>query len=82
MARATVRFGDPVEKTNLGKHVVASDSGKIMCDVHLELSIDPDDGSVLHREIDVDIDIDSVKGLEERILARREAPICVMDWQR
>ena len=73
MARATVSFGPKDGKVNLGKHVVASDSGKIMCDVHLELSIDPDDGSVLHREIDVDIDIDSVKGLEERILARRDA---------
>lgn len=73
MARATVRFGDPVKKTNIGRHVVAKDTGKIMCDVHLELSIDPEDGTVLHREIDVDIDIDSVKGLEEQILASRHS---------
>ena len=73
MARATVRFGPKNGEVNLGRHVVAKDSGKIMCDVHLELSIDPEDGSVLHREIDVDIDIDSVKGLEEQILAGRHA---------
>ena len=73
MARATVRFGPRDPETRLGKHVVARDTGKITCDVHLQLSIDPDDGSVLHRELDVDIDIDSIQGLEEQILANRDA---------
>lgn len=73
MARATVRFGPKDAETSLGRHVVARDSGKITCEVHLQLSIDPDDGSVLHREVDVDIDIDSIKGLEEQILASRYA---------
>ena len=73
MARATVRFGSQDAKTNLGRHVVARDSGQITCEVHLQLAIDPDDGSVLHREVDVDIDMDSIKGLEEQILANRDA---------
>ena len=68
-----MRFGTRGTETNLGRHVVARDSGKITCEVHLQLSIDPDDGSVLHRELDVDIDIDSIKGLEEQILANRDA---------
>ncbi len=73
MARATVRFGSQDAKTNLDRHIVARDSGKITCEVHLQLSIDPNDGSVLHRELDMDIDIDSIKGLEEQILASRHA---------
>lgn len=58
---------------DLVKHVFAVDSMEVTNKVRLRLKIDPTDGSVIHRDVDVDINWDEINALEARMLASRDA---------
>ena len=55
------------------QHVFAIDSIEIINRVRLRLKIDPEDGSVIHRDVDLDINWDEINALEARMLASRDA---------
>lgn len=55
------------------KHVFAVDSMEVTNKVRLRLKIDPEDGSVIHREVDLDFNWDEINALEARMLASRNA---------
>ena len=55
------------------QHVFAVDSMEVTNRVRLRLKIDPEDGSVIHRDVDLDINWDEINALEARMLASRYA---------
>ena len=55
------------------QHVFAVDSMEVTNRVRLRLKIDPEDGSVIHRDVDLDINWDEINALEARMLASRDA---------
>lgn len=57
----------------LVKHVFAVDTMGVTNKVRLRLKIDPVDGSVIHREVDLDVNWDEINALEARMLASRDA---------
>ena len=59
--------------SEMEKHVYAVDSTVITNKVRLRLKIDPEDGSVIHRDVDLDIDWNEINALEAKILASRNA---------
>lgn len=73
MAKATQ--SDRAVDSSLGMetHVFAVDSTVITNKVRLRLKIDPEDGSVIHRDVDLDIDWNEINALEARMLASRDA---------
>ena len=54
------------------KHVFAVDTMEVTNKVRLRLKIDPVDGSVIHREVDLDINWEEINALEARMLASRD----------
>ena len=73
MAKATQLDRTIDSSSDLEKHVFAVDSTVITNKVRLRLKIDPDDGSVIHRDVDLDIDWNEINALEARMLASRNA---------
>ena len=61
------------DASQMEKHVYAVDSTVITNKVRLRLKIDPEDGSVIHRDVDLDIDWNEINALEARMLANRNA---------
>ena len=57
----------------LVKHVFAVDTMEVTNKVRLRLKIDPVDGSVMRRDVDIDVNWDEINALEARMLASREA---------
>lgn len=55
------------------QHVFAVDSMEVTNKVRLRLKIDPEDGSVIHRDVDLDINWEEINALEARMLASRDA---------
>ncbi len=55
------------------QHVFAVDSMEVTNRVRLRLKIDPEDGSVIHRDVDLDINWEEINALEARMLASRDA---------
>lgn len=55
------------------QHVFAVDSMEVTNRVRLRLKIDPEDGSVIHRDVDLDINWDEINALDARMLASRDA---------
>ena len=80
MKRATLRFGaqngsSSAEDSSIesSHHLTADGAGEITCKVKIRLRIDPKDGSVVHRDVDLDVEWDEIGALEESILAGRDA---------
>ncbi len=55
------------------QHVFAVDSMEVTNRIRLRLKIDPEDGSVIHRDVDLDINWEEINALEARMLASRDA---------
>ena len=69
-----VNAGAPTDGTSaLVKHVFAVDTMEVTNKVRLRLKIDPVDGSVMRRDVDIDINWDEINALEARMLASWDA---------
>ena len=75
MTQAATRNGtSPTDgSAEMVKHVFAIDSMEVTNKVRLRLKIDPKDGSVIRRDVDLDINWDEINALEARMLASRDA---------
>ena len=70
----TLNGTSPVDgSAEMVKHVFAIDSMEVTNKVRLRLKIDPKDGSVIRRDVDLDINWDEINALEARMLASRDA---------
>lgn len=71
---STINTAEPSNGiADMVKHVFAVDSMEVTNKVRLRLKIDPKDGSVIHRDVDLDINWDEINALEARMLASRDA---------
>lgn len=61
------------DSSGMVQHVFAVDSMEVTNTVRLRLKIDPEDGSVIHRDVDLDINWDEINALEARMLASRDS---------
>lgn len=59
--------------TDMVQHVFAVDTIKVTNKVKLRLKLDPADGRVIRRDVDVEVNWDEINALEARMLASRES---------